>query len=55
MSQKVIGFHYTLTDSKGTVIDTSEGTSPLLFLEGGGMIIPGLEKELVTSMSASSR
>lgn len=47
MTQKVIGFHYTLTDAKGTVIDTSEGTSPLLFLEGGGMIIPGLEKELI--------
>lgn len=47
MSQKVIGFHYTLKDKQGTVIDTSEGTSPLLFLEGSGMIIPGLEKELV--------
>ncbi|EQC45616.1 peptidylprolyl isomerase [Bacteriovorax sp. Seq25_V] len=47
MTQKVIGFHYTLKDDQGTTIDSSEGASPLLFLEGSGMIIPGLEQELV--------
>ena len=47
MTQKVIGFHYTLKDSEGTTIDSSEGSTPLVFLEGSGMIIPGLEKELV--------
>jgi FKBP-type peptidyl-prolyl cis-trans isomerase SlyD len=47
MTAQVIGFHYTLKDTDGNVIDSSEGQAPLLFLEGSGMIIPGLEKELV--------
>ena len=47
MSQQVIGFHYSLKDNDGNLIDTSEGRSPLLFLVGSGQIIPGLEKELV--------
>lgn len=47
MTQKVIGFHYTLKDGEGTTIDSSVGSTPLLFLEGSGMIIPGLEKDLL--------
>lgn len=47
MSQQVIGFHYTLKDQDGNLVDTSEGRSQLLFLVGSGQIIPGLEKELV--------
>lgn len=46
MSQ-VIGFHYTLKDKEGTLIDTSENQPPLLFLVGSGHVIPGLETELV--------
>jgi FKBP-type peptidyl-prolyl cis-trans isomerase SlyD len=46
MTQNVIGFHYTLKDQAGTVIDSSEGQAPLLVLEGTGHIIPGLEKEI---------
>jgi FKBP-type peptidyl-prolyl cis-trans isomerase SlyD len=45
---QVIGFHYTLKDKEGTVIDTSEGQTPLLFLEGSGHIIPGLETVVLT-------
>ena len=47
MAQQVIGFHYTLKDKEGTTIDSSVGATPLLFLEGSGQIIPGLEKELI--------
>lgn len=47
MSQQVIGFHYSLKDNDGNLVDTSEGRAPLLFLVGSGQIIPGLEKELV--------
>ena len=47
MAQQVIGFHYTLKDKEGTTIDSSVGATPLLFLEGSGQIIPGLEKELL--------
>jgi FKBP-type peptidyl-prolyl cis-trans isomerase SlyD len=46
MSQKVISFHYTLTDSAGTTLDSSAGGEPLTFLEGVGQIVPGLESHL---------
>jgi FKBP-type peptidyl-prolyl cis-trans isomerase SlyD len=46
MNPKVITFHYTLTDSSGTMLDSSVGSEPLAFLSGMGQIIPGLEREL---------
>jgi FKBP-type peptidyl-prolyl cis-trans isomerase SlyD len=46
VSQKVIAFHYTLTDASGKTLDSSAGGEPLTFLEGAGQIIPGLETEL---------
>lgn len=42
--KRVIGFHYTLTDKSGTVLDSSIGDEPLYFLENTHQIIPGLEK-----------
>lgn len=42
--KRVIGFHYTLTDKAGTVLDSSIGDEPLFFLENSHQIIPGLEK-----------
>lgn len=48
MSHLVISFHYTLTDNTGKQLDSSKDSSPLTFLSGGGQIIPGLEKILVT-------
>lgn len=47
MGQKVISFHYTLTDKSGKVIDASKGRGPISFMEGAGQIITGLEKELL--------
>ena len=44
--KRVIGFHYTLTDKTGTVLDSSIGDEPLFFLESAQQIIPGLEKVL---------
>lgn len=44
MSKRVIGFHYTLTDKAGTVLDSSVGDEPLYFLENSQQIIPGLER-----------
>jgi FKBP-type peptidyl-prolyl cis-trans isomerase SlyD len=46
MPQRVISFHYTLTDSTGKTLDSSDGSEPLTFLEGVQQIIPGLEREL---------
>jgi FKBP-type peptidyl-prolyl cis-trans isomerase SlyD len=48
MTKQIMGFHYTLKDINGQVIDSSEGAAPLLFMLGSGHIIPGLE----TSISA---
>lgn len=44
--QKVIGFHYTLKDEKGEVLDSSSGGHAMLFLAGSGQILPALDKEL---------
>ncbi|WP_158886205.1 peptidylprolyl isomerase [Rhodanobacter sp. L36] len=42
----VAAFHYTLTDDKGQVVDSSEGRDPLTYLHGSGQIVPGLEKQM---------
>ena len=47
MQKHVITFHYTLTDKNGTQIDSSQGQNPLIFLEGSGQIIAGLESQIV--------
>lgn len=47
MANKVISFHYTLTDSAGKTLDSSAGSEPLTFLEGVGQIIPGLETHVI--------
>ncbi len=47
MSHKVISFHYTLTDSDGVVLESSLNRDPVTFMAGVGMIVPGLEKEIV--------
>lgn len=50
MSQaRVVSIHYTLTDDAGTVLDSSRDGEPLSYLEGASNIIPGLEKELLSS------
>ena len=43
----VVGMHYTLKNDAGEVLDSSEGRDPLVFLQGKGNIISGLESALV--------
>ena len=43
---KVVLIHYTLTNDKGEVLDSSSGGEPLAYMHGQGNIIPGLEKAL---------
>ena len=43
---KVVSFHYTLKDTKGNVLESSFGDEPLVYLEGVGQIIPGLESAI---------
>ncbi len=42
----VASIEYTLTDDSGAVLDTSAGGEPLVYLQGAGNIIPGLEDAL---------
>ncbi len=44
---RVLSFHYTLTNTAGNKLDSSEGRGPLTFMEGAGQIIPGLEIEVL--------
>lgn len=43
---KVVTLNYTLKNSEGTMLDTSEGREPLVYLHGVGGLIPGLESQL---------
>jgi FKBP-type peptidyl-prolyl cis-trans isomerase SlyD len=43
---KVAGIHYTLTDNSGTVLDSSQGREPLVYIQGIGNLIPGMEEGL---------
>lgn len=45
-NNSVVAIAYTLTDENGTVIDTSAGGEPLVYLHGAHNIIPGLENAL---------
>jgi len=43
---KVVSFHYTLTDAAGEQLETSRNREPLDYLHGAGNIIRGLEKAM---------
>ena len=43
----VVSIHYKLTNDAGEVLDSSEGSAPLVYLHGAGNIISGLEKALL--------
>lgn len=42
----VVKMHYTLTTATGDTIDSSVGAEPLAYIQGLGMLIPGLEAQL---------
>lgn len=42
----VVSIHYTLRDDQGTVLDSSSGKDPLLYMQGVGNLIPGMEEGL---------
>ena len=42
-----VSIHYTLTNDEGEVLDSSVGDESLVYLQGGGNIISGLEKAMV--------
>lgn len=42
----VVSVKYKLTDDAGKILDSSDGSQPMVYLHGAGNIIPGLEKAL---------
>lgn len=50
-NNKVVSFHYTLTNEKGETVESSRDREPMAYLHGAGNIIPGLEKALVGKMT----
>jgi len=42
----VVSIDYTLKDDSGNIVDSSEGSDPLVYLHGANNIIPGLESAL---------
>ena len=51
---QVVSMHYTL-HVDGEMIDSSQGSDPLQFIQGMGHIIPGLEHELYDMRIGESR
>jgi len=51
---KVIGFHYTLKNDAGEILDSSEGRDPMLYLAGSGNILPALD-EAISSLAAGEK
>jgi FKBP-type peptidyl-prolyl cis-trans isomerase SlyD len=43
---KIVSFHYTLSDEQGEQLESSRNGEPLTYLHGAGNIIPGLEKAM---------
>lgn len=43
---KVVSFHYKLSDLGGTINESSQGGSPVVYLHGRDAIVPGLETQL---------
>lgn len=43
---KVVTIDYSLRNAAGKLLDSSDGSQPLIYLHGNGNIIPGLEKYL---------
>jgi FKBP-type peptidyl-prolyl cis-trans isomerase SlyD len=42
----VVSIHYTLTNDAGETLDSSAGGDPLVYMQGNGNLIPGLENAL---------
>jgi len=43
----VASFHYTLNNSLGKMLDGSPDNEPLIYLQGAGNIVPGLERQML--------
>ena len=53
-ANKAVSIDYTLTNDAGEVIDSSAGGAPLVYLQGAGNIIPGLETAMMDKEAGES-
>ncbi|MFK8082621.1 MAG: peptidylprolyl isomerase [Granulosicoccus sp.] len=44
--QRVVSFHYQLTNGFGELIDSSQGDVPLVYMHNSNALLPSLEREL---------
>ena len=51
---KVVLIDYTLTDIEGKVIDKSDPSAPLAYLQGNGNLLPKLEEALEGKVQGDS-
>ncbi len=47
----VVSFHYTLRDDTGSITESSDGASPVVYMHGHSNIVPGLETQLAGKKS----
>jgi FKBP-type peptidyl-prolyl cis-trans isomerase SlyD len=47
----VVSFHYTLRDDAGSITESSEGASPVVYMHGHNNIVPGLESQIAGKTS----
>jgi FKBP-type peptidyl-prolyl cis-trans isomerase SlyD len=52
---RVVSFHYVLRDPSGRVLDSSAGSNPISYLEGGGQIIEGLDEQLRSAATGAQQ
>lgn len=45
-NHSVVSFHYKLTNDQGDLLDSSDGHEAFTYLQGGRMIVPGLEAQM---------
>jgi FKBP-type peptidyl-prolyl cis-trans isomerase SlyD len=50
----VVTLDYTVSDTSGEVLDTTEGREPLVYLHGSGYLVPGLENALYERAAGDS-
>ena len=53
-NEKVVTMHFNVLDKEKTVIDTTYESEPLIFIQGTGLLVQGLEEALI-GMSAKDK
>ncbi|NUM62856.1 MAG: peptidylprolyl isomerase [Ignavibacteriaceae bacterium] len=55
MTNKVITINYTLKDTEGNLLDSTDNGGPFSFITGNMQVLPGLEEALVSMIIGSKK